>query len=291
MSLPLHARAAELGRALPPLLAQAQALVRAAMPGEHGRRRTGPGDEFWQYRAARAGDPARSIDWRRSARSDALFVREHEWQAAQSVTLWVDAGRSMEYAGDRRRPSKGERARLLGLALAMLLLRAGERVGLAGAQEPPRTGEAQGPRLARALEDAAAASAREHDLPDLSGLRPHGWAVMISDFLAPEATLHEAVLQAADAGCRGALLQVLDPVEEAFPFAGRVVFETMTGSIRHETREAGALRARYLSELASRRERLAGLCRSIGWAFSTHHTGGPAQPALLWLGQALGGGR
>ena len=83
----LRARAEALGQTLPPLLAEAEMLAATVMLGEHGRRRAGLGDEFWQYRPAHQGDSARMIDWRRSARSDAHFVREREWQAAQSVTL------------------------------------------------------------------------------------------------------------------------------------------------------------------------------------------------------------
>ena len=71
------------------------------------------------------------IDWRRSAQSDGHFVRQREWQAAQSVMLWVDPARSMAFSGAGKRPSKRDRAQLLALATAILLLRGGERVGLA----------------------------------------------------------------------------------------------------------------------------------------------------------------
>jgi uncharacterized protein (DUF58 family) len=91
----LRTRAEALGQTLPPLLAEAEMLASTVMMGEHGRRRAGLGDEFWQYRPAHQGDSARMIDWRRSARSDAHFVREREWQAAQSVTIWVDPAKSM----------------------------------------------------------------------------------------------------------------------------------------------------------------------------------------------------
>ncbi len=137
----LRSRAERLGESLPALLAAAEHLAATLMLGEHGRRRAGQGDEFWQYRAAHAGDTARMIDWRRSARSDAHFVREREWQAAQSVTLWVDGARSMAFTGAVERAPKSDRARLLALALAVLLLRGGERVGLAGL--PPKPGRAQ----------------------------------------------------------------------------------------------------------------------------------------------------
>ena len=83
----LRARAEALGQTLPPLLAAAEHLAATVTLGEHGRRRPGMGDDFWQYRPARAGDALRLIDWRRSARSDQAFVQEREWQAAMRRVL------------------------------------------------------------------------------------------------------------------------------------------------------------------------------------------------------------
>jgi uncharacterized protein (DUF58 family) len=76
-------------------------------------------------------------------------------------------------------------------------------------------------------------------------------------------------------------------VEEDFPFDGRTIFESVGGTLSFETRKAGDLCARYRDRLAERRARLAGLAQAAGWQFSTHHTGAPAQGALLWLWAAL----
>ncbi len=283
----LRARAEALGQSLPPLLAEAELLASTIMMGEHGRRRAGQGDEFWQYRPAHAGDSARLIDWRRSARSDTTFVREREWQAAQSVTLWVDPARSMNYTGDTSRAPKGDRARLLALAVAVLLLRAGERVGLSGQGTPPRSGRGQLLRLARGLvEDDS-----DYGTPDATGIASHGRAVFLSDFMGDLSGIESALAQASDRGARGVLMQVLDPSEEDFPFDGRTIFESMGGTLRHETLRAGDLRARYLARLEERKDRLALLARAVGWHYHCHHTGHGAQPALLWLFRALEGGR
>lgn len=284
----LRARAEGLGQSLPPLLARAEHLAATVMLGEHGRRRAGMGDEFWQYRPAHAGDSARMIDWRRSARSDQHFVREREWQAAQSVTIWCDAARSMAFSGDRARPPKRDRAALLSLALAVLLIRGGERVGLSGEDAPPRGGRAQLDRLALAL-DAAEAGA-DYGAPDAAGMVPHGRAVFLSDFLGDLTGVEASLTRAADRGVRGALVQVLDPAEEDFPFDGRTIFESMGGTLRHETLRAGDLRARYLARLADRKDRLAQLARATGWHYHCHHTGQPAQAALLWLYRAMEAG-
>ena len=286
--LSLRARAETLGQSLPPLLAAAEHLSATVILGEHGRRRAGMGDEFWQYRPAHAGDSARMIDWRRSARAEQHFVREREWQAAQSVTLWVDTSRSMAFTGDKARAPKADRARLLALALAVLLLRGGERVGLAGDGAPPRSGRAQLDRLALALANDAAA---DYGAPVASGMVARGRAVFLSDFLGDLSGVEDAMARASDKGVRGMLVQVLDPAEESFPFDGRTIFESMGGSLRHETLRAGDLKARYLARLAERKDRLATLGRASGWHFLTHHTGESAQAALLWLYRAMERGR
>jgi uncharacterized protein (DUF58 family) len=284
----LRARAETLGQTLPPLLAEAEMLAATVMLGEHGRRRAGLGDEFWQYRPAHQGDSARMIDWRRSARSDAHFVREREWQAAQSVTLWVDPSKSMSFTGDRGRAPKSDRARLLALALAVLLLRGGERVGLAG-MASPRAGRTQMLRLAARL--SGDETGEEYGAPVTDGMVNHGRAVFLSDFLGDLAAVEAGLGRASDRGVKGVLIQVLDPAEEEFPFDGRTIFESMGGTLRHETQKAGDLRARYLTRLAERKDRLATLARAVGWHFTTHHTGQPAQSALLWAYGALEGGR
>lgn len=285
----LRARAETLGQALPPLLAEAEMLAATVMLGEHGRRRAGMGDEFWQYRPAHQGDSARMIDWRRSARSDATFVREREWQAAQSVSLWVDPAKSMAFTGDKVRAPKSDRARLLGLAIAVLLLRAGERVGLADGSMPPRPGRHQLLPLAATM--MAETEAPDYGAPQVAGLVSHGRAVFLSDFLGDPAALESAMAQASDRGVRGVLIQILDPAEEDFPFDGRTIFDSMGGSLTHETLRAGHLRQRYLDRLAERKARLTDVSRAVGWHYHCHHTGQGAQPALLWAWRALEGGR
>lgn len=293
----LRSKAEGLAASLPPLLADAEHLAQTVLLGAHGRRRSGMGDEFWQYRPLAVGDEARMIDWRRSAKSDQHFVREKEWQAAQSVMLWVDEAMSMRFSGaPGKRTSKAERARILSLAVAVLLVRGGERVGLSRLDQPPRSGPLQLIRIADALGQAMEAQEGEAPAPDYGSPRGdtlplHSRAVFLSDFLGEIDPVETALARAADRGVRGALMMILDPVEEEFPFDGRTIFESMGGSLAHETRKAGDLRARYLDRLAARKDRLENLARATGWQFSCHHTDQPAQAALLWLYGALEHGR
>jgi len=283
--LALRAGAEALASPFPPLLAQAEHLASTVILGDHGRRRAGLGDNFWQYRPATQSDEARAIDWRRSGRSDTAYVQDKEWQVAQSISVWVDLSASMEFSSTKDLETKSQRARLIALAAAVLMLRGGERVGLAGPELPSRRGTGQAMRLAQLLSSAGVSDV---DAPQTSGLLPHSRALFVSDFLGNFEAVETALLTAADRGVTGALLQVLDPQEESFPFNGRTIFESMGGALRHETLRAGDLRAAYLDRLAERKERLAYLARMTGWQFHTHHTDSNPSSALLWLYSGLG---
>ena len=133
--------------------------------GVHGRRRVGQGETFWQFRQYQPGDAATRIDWRESAKSQRLYVRETEWEAAQSVWLWRDPSSSMDYSsagyiagGDW--PTKRDRAELILVALASLLVRGGERLTLLGSGVAPMTGRAALSRLVQMIERPPGEAAR-----------------------------------------------------------------------------------------------------------------------------------
>lgn len=289
-ALDLRHDAERLSAALPPLLAEAQHLAATVVLGEHGRRRAGQGETFWQYRRAIPGDAFSSIDWRRSARSDRLYVRQTEWEAAQTISLWVDQGQAMTYSGGRNRPSKGDRASLLALALSVVLNRGGERIGLMD------TDAAVPKRGLRQLERMTAELLRDGDRPDYGAPPltrfPHGSrAVFFSDFLGPRDGLIAQVAQAADQGVSGCLVQILDDSEESFPFDGRTIFRSMGGEIEYETDRARSLKAAYQDKLARRKEELKDLARQTGWLYLHHLTSETPRAAMLWLYAALEGFR
>src|SRR5208282_944951 len=87
-----------LAATMPRLILEARRVAATVIHGLHGRRRAGPGENFWQYRRFVSGEPAARVDWRRSARDDHLYVREQEWEAAHTVWIWADRSPSMLFA-------------------------------------------------------------------------------------------------------------------------------------------------------------------------------------------------
>ncbi len=283
----LREQAQALAGALPPVLAHAERLAATVAMGVHGRKRAGMGESFWQYRHAMPGDSAGNIDWRRSAQGDALFIREREWEAAQTVAFWCDGSKSMDYQGKGASQTKSDRAQVLTLALASLLSRAGERISLLETvAEKPGLGETKLHQMAAALGDVNA-SADYGTLPKPNA-RPAGHRVFMSDFMGPEDAIFPALSAHADAGGEGCLVHILDPSEESFPFDGRIIFESMGGVVNFETLRAKALREAYREKLEARAEKLQTWARRVGWHYLRHRTDKSAQSALLWLYGIIG---
>ncbi|MFC0409633.1 DUF58 domain-containing protein [Roseomonas elaeocarpi] len=276
------ARARAAAGALPPLLVAAERVAATVMTGVHGRRRAGTGDAFWQFRPFVTGDAAARIDWRQSGKTDRLFIREREWEAAQTVGLWRAADEGMRWSGGRDRPTKLDRAELLLLALASLLLRGGERLRLFG-EDRALAGRPALATLAEALPRNAAPPAEAR-------LGRHSRAVLFGDFLQPLAETRAAVSALAAQGVTGHLVQILDPAEETLPFTGRVRFEPLGLSGGGEPAlvpRVETVRALYAERLAAHRDGLAAIAAASGWRLLHHRTDHAPATALLALWQAL----
>ena len=280
-------RAAEEAAArLPPLLVEADRVATAVAGGVHGRRRPGQGDSFWEYRPLRHGEASARIDWRRSARDGRLFVRETEWEAAQTVCLWRDPSPRMAWRSDAAHPSKAERAGLLLLALAALLLRGSERPRLLGPAGlgPPHSGPSALALLGAGLDEVADGGDAP---PAFDAIPPHGTAVLFGDLLDPLPDLAARLARLAARPARGVLVQILDPAEARLPFRGRVRFRGLAGEGEMLAPRAETLRDAYQARLAAHQEALGRLATEAGFRLVIHDTATPPEGALLAIHQAL----
>lgn len=280
----LQSGAEQLAAPLPPLLVEAERIAATVAQGVHGRRRVGTGEAFWQFRRYRAEDPASAVDWRQSAKSQHLFVRENEWEAAESVWFWRDASPSMNYRSDFATQTKVERSTLLTLALASLLVRAGERIAVLGEPNAPATGRVAFRRIAHTLSTKLEAPG---DMPAEQMLPRYAKVVIISDCITPIDAINNVVSQHSARGVSGHILQVLDPVEEDLPFTGRIRFEGIEDALGLTFGRTENIRTAYRDRLAAHRAAISDTCRRQGWTFAMHRTDRSASAALLALYGAL----
>lgn len=263
----------------------AERVAATVAQGVHGRRRVGQGDSFWQFRPFLPGDEARRIDWRQSAKSDRAFVRETEWEAAQTVYLWADASASMRWRSRAVTTQKRERAELLLLALASLLLRGGERVVMMRAGARPLSGRSGLERLAADL--AITGPDAANGLPPRLPLPRHARVVLFGDFLAPLEEIQAEIARLAAVPVSGHVLQILDPAEALLPYEGRVRFEGLEQEAPLLIPRVDTLRAAYAEKLAAQQAGLRAICTAARFGFAVHRTDHGAGAALLALYAAL----
>lgn len=283
-------RAEHFAAFLPPLLVAAERVAATIEQGVHGRRRVGPGDAFWQFRRYSQGDALTRIDWRQTAKRQSAFIRENEWEAAESVWLWRDPSPSMRWKSPQGQEQKDERGDLLLLALASLLLRGGERVALLGHPQRPSAGRLVLERIAERLirsrfEDA------EASLPPTQQLPRYAHIVLIGDFLYPMPEIAARLRGLADMGVKGTVLRVVDPAEEDFPYRGRTRFLGLEGEVPLLVPRAESMTDDWRAIFAAHQQELAEVCRRLGWRHIKHRTDRAPQTALLSLYQALQGER
>jgi uncharacterized protein (DUF58 family) len=202
--LDLGTRPRALADAMPDLMVEAKNLAASLLAGLHGRKRAGPGQSFWQFRQYGSGDASSRIDWRRSARGDALFVREMEWESAHTVRLSVDMSSSMRFASPDAREPKRDRAVIMALALSAMLAKGGERVGLIGG-ERPKTGDAALNTMALELITRDTDKSGKHRWSDMTAVKPREDVIILSDFLFDETSRDRLVEQLVARGARAHL--------------------------------------------------------------------------------------
>jgi len=276
-----------LAASMPRLILEARRVAATVIHGLHGRRRAGSGENFWQYRRFVSGEAAARVDWRRSARDDHLYVREQEWEAAHTVWIWPDRSQSMTFASTTALDTKLERSLVIALALAEVLVEGGERIGIPGLMRPTASRNVV-EKIAQAI---------VHDQTERASLPPTfspsalAETVVLSDFWSPIARVHETIAQLSANGSAGHVVQIVDPAEETFPYAGRIEFVEPEGAGTITAGRAESWRADYIERIKRHRAEIRTETDRLGWSFIVHRTDRPASELLIKLHGQLGAGR
>ena len=277
--------ARKLADAMPRLILEARRVASTVIHGLHGRRRAGPGENFWQYRRFVSGEPAQNVDWRRSARDDHLYVREREWEASHTVWIWPDRSPSMTFASALAADSKLERALVIAFALAEVLVQGGERVGVPGLMRPTASRNVIEKMAESILHDPT----ERASLPPSFAPSPLSEVVMLSDLWSPIADVRSTIAQLSATGAHGHVVQIVDPAEESFPYAGRTEFTDPETGERLTAGRAEIVREDYHRAYIARRDSLGENLRHLGWTFTPHRTDHLASEALVAVHMYLSG--
>jgi uncharacterized protein (DUF58 family) len=193
----------------------------------------------------------------------------------------------MRFSSDPQIERKLDRASLLSLALASLLVRGGERIALLGEGRLPSSGRATLNRIGHLLAEETG----DATLPPDARMTRNGHFVWVSDFLSPLAEIEKVLRRIASQGLHAHLVHIVDPAEEDFPFTGRTRFETVNGDLREIFGRAESVRGEYRARFRAHSDSISDLARRLGFFYLTHRTDHRPELALVALYAALGGPR
>lgn len=249
--------------------------------GANPQRKAGPGEAFWQFREYQPGDIPREIDWRQSAKTDRVYIRQSERHTAQTCLFWSKRNEDMGFQSARAPYSKAQSTAVLSLALALLHSRAGEMIGFAG-QGRPGHSEKTLQRFEHALVETDASA-----LPVNLNIPKNAAFYAMSDFLEPPEQIAETFSVFSDRTKNAWLVQILDPAEIELPYAGRVLFEDMHADHKTLVNNAVDIRAAYQKRIQDHMLALRNLCAKWGWRYAMHPTDRAFSHTLrtIWLGQ------
>jgi uncharacterized protein (DUF58 family) len=209
-------------------------IVDGFLTGLHRSPRRGFSVEFAEHRPYQPGDDPRYIDWRIAARADRWVIKQFEEETNLRATIVLDVSRSMAWSGaPRERLTKLAYAERLTAAIALLLLRQRDAVGLVRFDEsirsalPPRARRGHWQRLVAALDSTGSGRASSAPLALEQSARlltRRGMVVLISDLLMDAPGVLRAVRSLRARGHDVTVLHVLDPDERELPVRSDAVF-------------------------------------------------------------------
>ena len=215
-------------------------IVDGFLSGLHRSPRKGFSVEFADYRPYQPGDDLRYVDWKIAARADRWVVKQYEEETNLRATLVLDVSRSMEWKGAVGRLTKRVYAEQLAAAMALLLLRQRDAVGLirfdnvVRSNVRPSARTTQWRRLVAAL--AEPAGGRASDLATALGqaarlVTRRGMVLLVSDLLVDPEPVLSALRGLRAAGHDVVVFHVMDPAERDFSMSGEAQYTDPESSL------------------------------------------------------------
>lgn len=251
---------------------RARTVVEGYLAGMHKSPLHGFSVEFAQHREYAPGDDLRYVDWKVFGRTNKFYLKQFEDETNLIAYLLVDTSQSMRYQGPGAAMSKLEYAKCAAAALAYLVLRQQDSVGLATFDRqiqtlvPPSSNPAHFGQLAHVLEQAqpqgeTAVGPIFHDLAER--LKKRGVVLIFSDLFDDLPSMMTGLKHFRHRRHDVIVFQVLDAAELDFPFRQTTLFRGLEQWPQVVT-DPRSLRRAYLQEFNGFLRAVRAGCRNEG---------------------------
>ncbi|MFP4097572.1 MAG: DUF58 domain-containing protein [Alphaproteobacteria bacterium] len=290
----LRGRAESASLSVPALMMRSQKIAESILHGEHARRKPGTGNDFWQFREYIPTDRKEDIDWRQSAKGDQIYIKQKEWLVTRKIFFWCGGGKGMNFGSNPGAflYTKQENAQVLSFALALVLRRSYEQIGVYGQRRTGR-GELAMERLGQYLLERGGAPAADAGLPDIKGnlLPRHSIFIGIGDFLSPIEQIESCFASLAQQTHNALIVQVLDPAEIDLGFSGRVRFKGTRPEDEETIDNIIDVRKRYSMRMEEHIKSVEALCLRYNWHYHLYRTDRDIAEALISIREDAERGR
>lgn len=245
--------------------------------GGHASRKSGAGENFWQFKEYSPTDRPQDIDWRQSAKTDHVYIRQKEWQKAQKNFFWCAGYKGMDYKSAHAQYSKRQAASVLLLSLAFAMVDADEQIGLYGQSSTGRSDNA-----VFNLGENFLHNKNKCQLPDTQGFIPPKGSTLIAagDLLSNLESIENSFHELKSAIHDALIIQILDPDEIELDFSGRIKFENFDHENSELINHIPSIREEYKARIEAHSEALKTLCIKNDWSYVLHRTDGDISKTL-----------
>ena len=235
---------------------KARLIVEGYVAGLHKSPFHGFSIEFAEHREYVPGDDLRYVDWKVFGKTDRFYLKQYEEETNFACYFLLDTSESMLYRSDQSRWSKLEYAQYLAAALAYVVLRQQDAVGLAtfdtGVHNFVRASSHPShlKQLCHVMEQTPARGETSmgpifHDLAER--IKKRGLVIVLSDFFDDVSSLMLGLKHFRHRRHEVVALQVIDPAEQDFPFRDPTLFKGLEG-LPEQLTEPRSLKAAYQRE-------------------------------------------
>ena len=208
---------------LPSLLSHSSILLKSLYEGLHSTRFAGKGENFWQYKEYTQGESVINIDWRKSASSKKILIKQREKELSKTVYLYFDRSYSMNYKSKGVNHNKFFLSALLTLTLCKLFSNNKEKVFIFNSDNKPINCSAN----INNFNVNFLKNKKKHTFPSINQFKDKSLCIFFSDFLFDNKDFKSFLEKCKKKEIQGYIIQILDPMEINFKLSSTTMLSDL----------------------------------------------------------------
>ena len=249
------------------LLLKAQNISNKIIFEMHNKKRKGVGNAFWQFKVYQTGDDIRFINWKKSAKTEHLLLKETEIETANKIYFWADTSASMSYRSAPSYYNKAEYAAILSLSLLIALNHSEEQTALIGFNNQKSVKQQDYQLVADFLLHTAKDNAFADLLKSVHMLDSNSLLFVFSDLIYEPLQLEELCKLAMMKKIQIIFFNIYDNAEIVFPFKGRLNFNFLKENTQQIINNAKYIKDKYIANFNAHQQQMGKLCAK----YQHHH--------------------